>query len=63
MEADILVVASPVYFYGINSQLKSPIDRLYTPKIKKLVSGVWDKEEIKNNKGLEATYQLGNSIQ
>lgn len=31
-EADILVVASPVYFYGISSQLKGVIDRLHTPK-------------------------------
>lgn len=41
LEADILVIASPVYFYGITAQLKSIIDRLHTPlrnefKIKKL---------------------------
>lgn len=41
-EADILAIASPVYFYGISSQLKTIIDRLHTPirnnfKIKKLV--------------------------
>lgn len=29
--ADILVIASPVYFYGISSQLKAIIDRLHTP--------------------------------
>ena len=39
--ADIVVVASPVYFYGISAQLKAIIDRLHTPmrnefKIKKL---------------------------
>ena len=39
--ADILVIASPVYFYGVSSQLKAIIDRLHTPmrnefKIKKL---------------------------
>ncbi len=39
--ADIIVVASPVYFYGISSQLKAVIDRLHTPmrnsfKVKKL---------------------------
>lgn len=28
---DILVVASPVYFYGISAQLKAMIDRLHTP--------------------------------
>jgi len=32
MEADIVVVASPVYFYGISAQLKSLVDRLHTPK-------------------------------
>lgn len=29
--ADIVVVASPVYFYGISAQLKAVIDRLHTP--------------------------------
>lgn len=30
-QADIVVVASPVYFYGISAQLKAVIDRLHTP--------------------------------
>lgn len=30
-QADIIVVASPVYFYGISAQLKALIDRLHTP--------------------------------
>lgn len=30
-QADMLVVASPVYFYGITAQLKAVIDRLHTP--------------------------------
>ena len=30
-ETDILVLASPVYFYGISAQLKAVIDRLHTP--------------------------------
>lgn len=39
--ADIVVAASPVYFYGISAQLKAVIDRLHTPlrsdfKIQKL---------------------------
>lgn len=39
--ADIVVIASPVYFYGISAQLKAIIDRLHTPmrnsyQIKKL---------------------------
>lgn len=29
--ADIVVVASPVYFYGISAQLKAVVDRLHTP--------------------------------
>ncbi|MDE7433391.1 MAG: flavodoxin family protein [Lachnospiraceae bacterium] len=29
--ADMVVVASPVYFYGISAQLKAVIDRLHTP--------------------------------
>ncbi|MBR4733010.1 MAG: flavodoxin family protein [Lachnospiraceae bacterium] len=40
-EADVLIVASPVYFYGISAQLKAVIDRLHTPmrnefRVKKL---------------------------
>lgn len=29
--ADVLVIASSVYFYGISAQLKAIIDRLHTP--------------------------------
>lgn len=40
--AEIIVIATPVYFYGISSQLKCIIDRLHNPirntfKVKKLV--------------------------
>ena len=31
LRADILVIASPVYFYGISAELKAIIDRLHTP--------------------------------
>ena len=30
-EADMLVIASPVYFYSISAQLKTVIDRLHNP--------------------------------
>ena len=30
-QADMLVIASPVYFYGISAQLKTIIDRLHNP--------------------------------
>lgn len=30
-EADVLVLATPVYFYGASSQLKKVVDRLHTP--------------------------------
>lgn len=30
--ADILVIASPVYFYGVSAQLKAIIDRLHNPR-------------------------------
>ncbi len=41
-DADMIAVASPVYFYGISAQLKAVIDRLHTPmrnnfKVKKSV--------------------------
>ena len=40
--ADMIAVASPLYFYGISAQLKAIVDRLHTPmrnefKVKKLV--------------------------
>lgn len=31
MTADLLVIASPVYFYGLSAELKAIIDRLHTP--------------------------------
>lgn len=41
-EADIIAIATPVYFYGITSQLKAVIDRLHNPirkhfQVKKLI--------------------------
>lgn len=41
-QANVIVAASPVYFYGISAQLKALVDRLHTPmrstfKVKKLV--------------------------
>ncbi len=30
-QADTLVIASPVYFYGVSAQLKALVDRLHTP--------------------------------
>ncbi|MBQ1554037.1 MAG: flavodoxin family protein, partial [Clostridia bacterium] len=30
-QTDILIIASPVYFYGISAQLKAIVDRLHTP--------------------------------
>lgn len=41
MNADMVVIASPVYFYGISAELKAIVDRLHTPmrnefQIKKL---------------------------
>lgn len=40
--AGVIVIATPVYFYGVSSQLKSIIDRLHNPirknfKVKKLI--------------------------
>ena len=29
--ADMLVIATPVYFYGVSAQLKTVIDRLHNP--------------------------------
>ena len=30
-QADTVIAASPVYFYGISAQLKALVDRLHTP--------------------------------
>ncbi|MGN0615008.1 flavodoxin family protein [Ruminococcus flavefaciens] len=35
--ADIVVIASPVYFYGISAQLKAIVDRLHTPMTKLMI--------------------------
>ena len=40
-EADVIVIATPIYFYGVSSQLKAIIDRLHNPirntfRVKKL---------------------------
>lgn len=29
LEADVIVFASPIYYYNINAQIKNPIDRFY----------------------------------
>lgn len=31
LTTDVLVIASPVYFYGISAQLKAIVDRMHTP--------------------------------
>ena len=31
IQADMLVIASPVYFYGLSAQLKAVIDRCHNP--------------------------------
>lgn len=41
-DADIIVIATPVYFYGVSAQLKAVVDRLHTPlrnrfKVQKLI--------------------------
>lgn len=33
-DADIIVIASPIYFYGVSAMMKTFIDRLHTPKRK-----------------------------
>ena len=30
-DAEVVIIASPVYFYGISAQLKAVVDRLHTP--------------------------------
>ena len=39
--ADVIVVASPVYFYGVSAQLKAIIDRLHTPMRNDFKSRSW----------------------
>lgn len=51
--ADVLAVASPVYFYGISAELKAIVDRLHTPmrndfKIKKLALMLVGAAELPN---------------
>ena len=71
-DADILVIASPVYFYGVSAQLEALIDRFHSPernslKIKGLalllVGGVEEKAAIKGNDKLNEAYSLGLSLE
>ena len=75
-QADMIVIASPFYFYGISAQLKAVIDRFHNPirdnlclkffsiedAGKVLVRGVKDKGDIMGTSFLEDAYQLGTSI-
>ena len=62
--ADVLVIASPVYFYGISAELKAMIDRLHTParnkfKIKKLALLLVGAASLPNMfAAIEMQYQL-----
>jgi len=52
-KADVLVIASPVYFYGISAELKAIVDRLHTPlrntfPIKRLVLLLVGATEVPN---------------
>ena len=52
-EADVLVISSPVYFYGISAELKAVVDRLHTPlrntfRVKKLVLLLVGATEVPN---------------
>lgn len=62
--ADMLVVATPVYFYGISAQLKTVIDRLHNPmrdkfhiqKMALLANGAASLPELFD--AIETQYQL-----
>lgn len=62
--ADIVVIASPVYFYGISAELKAIIDRLHTPmrnefQIKKLALLLVGAESLPNLfDAIKLQYQL-----
>ena len=62
--ADIVVIASPVYFYGISAELKAVIDRLHTPmrnefQIKKLALLLVGAESLPNLfDAIKLQYQL-----
>ncbi len=62
--ADVLVIATPLYFYGISSQLKAVIDRLHNPirntfQVKKLaLLAVGGNENPKIFRPLVDMYQI-----
>ena len=69
-QADMLVIASPVYFYGLSAQLKAVIEQyqlcLNFFKLEDagrvLVRGVKDKGNIKNTNALNEAFELGQHI-
>ena len=77
LKADVIVMASPVYFYTINAQMKTLIDRIvpqYTnlsnkdclenPTEKGVIYGVgaWQKGEIKGTKAMKEAYEMGKNV-
>lgn len=63
-QADALVIATPLYFYGVSSQLKAIIDRLHNPirstfRVRKLaLLAVAGNEDPRVFEPLEAMYQI-----
>ncbi len=62
--ADVIVIATPLYFYGVSAQLKAIIDRLHNPirntfRVKKLVLlSVAGNEDPKIFEPLVGMYQI-----
>ena len=67
--SDVIVMASPVYFYSICAGMKTVIDRCFAKCLEGSVEkgvirakGVYEKGEVKGTKYMEEAYEMGKSI-
>ena len=63
--ADVIVLASPVYFYAVCAQMKTMIDRCLAEAREGgvlLGTGTWDKGDVYRHPCLKQAYEMGRSI-
>jgi multimeric flavodoxin WrbA len=64
-QADVIVLATPVYFYSMDAQMKMMIDRcLPGAKEKEIIygTGTWDKGDVYRHPAFEKAYESGKNL-
>lgn len=65
IHADTIILATPVYFYSMDAQMKIMIDRcLPGAKEKGIIygTGTWDKGDVYRHPSFEKAYEMGKTI-